>query len=257
MARPCTSPRAGNAEALELMKSFNADVCIGLRVLFVPQPVARCAASGTFQYHPSLLAYAPRAVLDQLAIAMARAARPHHLLAHEGLDEGPILIQKSVEIGPDETLGDVYFKKLFPMGVDAMIEGSARALQASCSSMPRTSPTAPTRAGSRRRRRSSIGPSPRHRSTTRSAPPTRAGAWAPSRGEGRLLRQRQGGRQRQTGESRPSRPTAWTIAAGGGAILASAVRGADGKKIAAADWAKATGVGPGDVFDKPAPKPQA
>ncbi|MFX7870628.1 hypothetical protein ABTK02_21675, partial [Acinetobacter baumannii] len=39
------------------------------------------------------------------------------------LDEGPILIQKSVEIGADETLGDVYFKKLFPMGVDAMIEG--------------------------------------------------------------------------------------------------------------------------------------
>ena len=40
----------------------------------------------------------------------------------EGLDEGPILLQKKVEIGPDETLGDVYFKKLFPMGVDAMME---------------------------------------------------------------------------------------------------------------------------------------
>ena len=33
------------------------------------------------------------------------------------------MLQKSCEIGPDETLGDVYFKKLFPMGVDAMIEG--------------------------------------------------------------------------------------------------------------------------------------
>ncbi len=40
----------------------------------------------------------------------------------DGLDEGPILMQKECEIGPDETLGDVYFKKLFPMGVDAMIE---------------------------------------------------------------------------------------------------------------------------------------
>ena len=36
--------------------------------------------------------------------------------------KGPILLQKTVEIGPDETLGDVYFKKLFPIGVDAMIE---------------------------------------------------------------------------------------------------------------------------------------
>src|SRR6185295_3837752 len=40
----------------------------------------------------------------------------------EGLDEGPILLQKEIAIGPDETLGDVYFKKLFPIGVDAMIE---------------------------------------------------------------------------------------------------------------------------------------
>ena len=29
----------------------------------------------------------------------------------EGLDEGPILMQKKVAIGPDETLGDVYFKQ--------------------------------------------------------------------------------------------------------------------------------------------------
>ena len=38
------------------------------------------------------------------------------------MDEGPILLQKECDIGPDETIGDVYFKKLFPMGVDAMIE---------------------------------------------------------------------------------------------------------------------------------------
>ena len=48
-----------------------------------------------------------------------------------------------------------------------------------------------------------------------------------------------------------------TIAAGGGAILAKRVRGADGKKVAAAEWAKAAGVKVGDVFDKPAPKAPA
>ncbi len=41
----------------------------------------------------------------------------------DGLDEGPIMLQKTCDIGPDETLGDVYFNKLFPMGVDAMLEG--------------------------------------------------------------------------------------------------------------------------------------
>ena len=45
-----------------------------------------------------------------------------------------------------------------------------------------------------------------------------------------------------------------TIAAGGGAILAKRVRGADGKKIAAGELVKAAGVKVGDIFDKPAPK---
>ena len=30
--------------------------------------------------------------------------------------------RRRIEIGPDDTLGDVYFKKLFPIGVDAMME---------------------------------------------------------------------------------------------------------------------------------------
>ncbi|MGI9515072.1 MAG: methionyl-tRNA formyltransferase, partial [Anderseniella sp.] len=34
----------------------------------------------------------------------------------------PILLQKDVDIGPDDTLGSVYFNHLFPMGVDAMME---------------------------------------------------------------------------------------------------------------------------------------
>ena len=45
-----------------------------------------------------------------------------------------------------------------------------------------------------------------------------------------------------------------TIAGNGGAILVKRVRGADGKKVAAAEWAKATGVAKGDVFEKSPPK---
>jgi methionyl-tRNA formyltransferase len=48
-----------------------------------------------------------------------------------------------------------------------------------------------------------------------------------------------------------------TIAAGGGAILAKRVRGADGKKVAAAEWAQAAGVKAGDSFEKPTAKPAA
>ena len=45
-----------------------------------------------------------------------------------------------------------------------------------------------------------------------------------------------------------------TIAAGGGAILAKRVRGADGKKVAAGRMGQAGGLTAGDIFDKPAPK---
>jgi methionyl-tRNA formyltransferase len=40
----------------------------------------------------------------------------------EGLDEGPVLLQKDVAIASDDTLGSLYFNQLFPLGVDAMLE---------------------------------------------------------------------------------------------------------------------------------------
>ena len=39
-----------------------------------------------------------------------------------GLDTGDVLLQKTMPIGPDETLGTVYFEPLFPMGVEALLE---------------------------------------------------------------------------------------------------------------------------------------
>ena len=111
-------------EALELMKSFNADVCMMAYVLlFVPQPVLDAPRLGTFQYHPSLLPAHRGPSSINWPIAMGKTKTGLTIFwPDEGLDEGPILMQKTVDIGPDETLGDVYFKKLFPIGVDAMIE---------------------------------------------------------------------------------------------------------------------------------------
>jgi methionyl-tRNA formyltransferase len=42
----------------------------------------------------------------------------------DGLDEGPVVLQKKTPIGPDDTLGSVYFDRLFPMGVQAMLEAA-------------------------------------------------------------------------------------------------------------------------------------
>ena len=39
-----------------------------------------------------------------------------------GIDTGPVLLQKKVPIRPKDTTGSLYFKNLFPMGVDAILE---------------------------------------------------------------------------------------------------------------------------------------
>ena len=111
-------------EALELMQSFNADVCMMAYVLlFVPQPVLDAPRLGSFQYHPSLLPMhrGPSSINWPIAMGSEKTGLTV-FWPDEGLDEGPILMQKHCDIGPAETLGDVYFNKLFPMGVDAMLE---------------------------------------------------------------------------------------------------------------------------------------
>ena len=111
-------------EAEELMRSYEPDLCVMAYVtLFVPQPVLDTPKLGTIQYHPSLLPKhrGPSSINWPISMGASRTGLSI-FWPDEGLDEGPILLQKEVDIGPDETLGDVYFKKLFPMGVDAMIE---------------------------------------------------------------------------------------------------------------------------------------
>lgn len=111
-------------EALALMQSFSPDICMMAYVtLFVPQPVIDAPRLGTFQYHPSILPMhrGPSSINWPIAKGATKTGLTI-FWPDEGLDEGPILMQKFVDIGPDESLGDVYFKKLFPLGVEAMLE---------------------------------------------------------------------------------------------------------------------------------------
>ena len=111
-------------EALALMRGFDADLCVMAYVtLFVPQPVLDAPKLGTIQYHPSLLPRhrGPSSINWPIIQGETRTGLTI-FWPNEGLDEGPILLQKEVEIGPDDTLGSLYFNHLFPMGVAAMVE---------------------------------------------------------------------------------------------------------------------------------------
>jgi methionyl-tRNA formyltransferase len=111
-------------EALALMRSFEPDLCVMAYVtLLVPQQVLDAPRLGTIQYHPSLLPRhrGPSSINWPIIQGETRTGLTI-FWPDEALDEGPILLQKEVAIGPNDTLGSLYFNHLFPMGVDAMLE---------------------------------------------------------------------------------------------------------------------------------------
>ena len=113
-------------QAHEALAGLKADLGIMAYVLqFAPDTLVKIPRLGTIQFHPSLLPRyrGPSSINWPIIRGDARTGltifRPT-----EGLDEGPVVLQKECDIGPDETLGDVYFNKLFPMGVKAMLEAA-------------------------------------------------------------------------------------------------------------------------------------
>ena len=111
-------------EVWEQFAALKADLCVMAYVtLFVPEEVLNAPTHGTIQYHPSLL---PRHRGPSSINWPILWGESHTGLTifwpDNGLDTGPILLQKDVEIADTDTLGSLYFNKLFPMGVEALLE---------------------------------------------------------------------------------------------------------------------------------------
>jgi methionyl-tRNA formyltransferase len=113
-----------NPEVWQQMGSHDADLCVMAYVLlFVPEEALNVPRYGSIQYHPSLLPWHKGPSSINWPIIMGKKKTGLSIFwPDNGLDTGPILLQKEVEIGPDDTLGSIYFDSLFPMGVDAMLE---------------------------------------------------------------------------------------------------------------------------------------
>jgi methionyl-tRNA formyltransferase len=111
-------------DAAELMRSFAPDLCVMAYVtLFVPRSALDVPKLGTIQYHPSLLPLHRGPSSINWPIIQGKTQTGLTIFwPDEGLDEGPVLLQKEVAIATDDTLGSLYFNQLFPMGVDAMLE---------------------------------------------------------------------------------------------------------------------------------------
>ena len=89
----------------------------------IPEELLSVPSMGTICYHPSLLPRHRGASGINWAIIQGDKRTGLTILwSDKGIDTGPILLQKEVEIGPDDTTGSLYFNVLFPMGIEAIIE---------------------------------------------------------------------------------------------------------------------------------------
>src|SRR5947207_9209652 len=111
-------------ETWEQFRALKPDLQVMAYVtLFVPEEFLKIPSQGSIQYHPSLLPKfrGPSSINWPIIKGDAKTGlsifRPT-----DGLDEGPVILQKETPIGADDTLGTVYFERLFPLGAKAMLE---------------------------------------------------------------------------------------------------------------------------------------
>ena len=111
-------------EVYEAFKKLNPDLVILAFVTdILPERLLGLPTIGTICYHPSLLPRHRGASGINWAIIQGDTRTGLTILwADKGIDTGPVLLQKEVEIGPDDTTGSLYFNALSPMGIEAIKE---------------------------------------------------------------------------------------------------------------------------------------
>ena len=218
--------------------------------LFVPEEALNIPTLGTIQYHPSLLPLhkGPSSINWPIIFGETKTGLSI-FWPDNGLDTGPILLQKEVDIGPDDTLGSVYFNHLFPLGVDAMIE-SVDLVRDGKAPKVAQDPDAGTYEGWCREEQGEIDwskPVGDVYNLIRGCNP-QPGAWTLCNGERLQLfdAQRGDGGDGRPGEILRVGEKGVEVAAAGGSIEVLRVRPKGSGKIPAAEFAASAGLKPGN-----------
>jgi len=118
--------RMRDSQCIDIFKALSADLCIMAYVIdIVPDEILTSPKKGTIQYHPSLLPkHRGPSAINWSIINGDKTTGFTIFWPDGGLDTGPILYQKKVDIGPEDTTGSLYFNSLFPQGVNALIDAA-------------------------------------------------------------------------------------------------------------------------------------
>src|SRR5215203_1321342 len=104
-----------DSKVWEQFKSLKPDLQVMAFVtLFVPEEFLNIPTHGSIQYHPSLLpAYRGASAINWPIIKGEKETGLSIFWPDNGLDTGDVLIQKKTPISGTDTLGTVYFDRLF------------------------------------------------------------------------------------------------------------------------------------------------
>ena len=152
-------PKLTDPAALEAMRDRRGRLGVMAYVTqFVPQDFCTIPTFGTIQFHPSLLPLHRGASSMSWAIICGRTETGFSIFRPtDGLDEGPVILMRSVPIEPEDTLGSLYFGKIFPMGVAGLVEVASRSSPARRRRSRSTNRAPATRASSARRNAHQLG----------------------------------------------------------------------------------------------------
>jgi methionyl-tRNA formyltransferase len=109
---------------LDQLASYKADLMIMAFVnVFVPEAARDTPKLGSICFHPSLLPLhrGPSAVNWPIIMGSTRSGFSW-FYPTDGLDEGDVLLKWECEIGPDDTVIDLYFKKIYPAAISSVLD---------------------------------------------------------------------------------------------------------------------------------------
>jgi methionyl-tRNA formyltransferase len=242
-----------NPEVWEQMRALDADLCVMAYVLlFVPEEALNTPKYGSIQYHPSLLPqHRGPSSINWPIISGKKKTGLTIFWPDNGLDTGPVLLQKEVEIGENDTLGTIYFGKLFPQGVDAMLEGVDLVTAGQAPRLVQDETNASYESWCRRADVEVDWSAPVQtvHNLIRGANP-QPGAWTSNKGEElgvfdcRIAAEGTG----EPGEVLSIEESGVTVATASGALTLERVRPAGGGKVTAAEYAAAVALSVGDTL---------
>lgn len=115
-------------EIVSEYRALNVDLnVLPFTTAILPDEITAAPEHGSLCFHPSLLpAFRGGAALAWQIMLGAKESGVSVFRVTEGVDAGPLLVQRGgVAIEAHETMGSLYFDKLYPLGVEAMLEAVA------------------------------------------------------------------------------------------------------------------------------------